>query len=311
MVTANARLRRAPGRLLRGLRGKSEVEDEEGTDYLVSLPRRVVTLWIPLGLFLIVLLFPFYWMVLTALKPNGDLYNYAKFMPLWVFNPTLSNFDHLLFHTSFLAWLGTSFLASIVATAISLVFSVLAAYAIQRIRFRGYGVVGNLVFLAYLVPPAILFIPLAQVVFNLHLYNSRWSLVVIYPTILIPFCTWLLMGYFRAIPFELEEVALMDGASRLQVIRKVILPLAGPGLISAGIFSFTLSWNDFLYALTFINTTPRETVPVGAWSNLVNGDVYQWGPLMAAAIIGSVPVVLIYAFFARHYVAGMTGAVRE
>ncbi|MGH9067962.1 MAG: carbohydrate ABC transporter permease [Acidimicrobiales bacterium] len=311
MVTAAGRLRTTPGRALRGLLSGPERDDDEGTDYLVSLPRRVVTLWIPLAIFIVVLLFPFYWMFMTALKPNANLYNYKKFMPLWVSHPTLTNFDHLLFHTDFLAWLGTSFLASIMATAISLVISVLAAYGIQRVRFRGSGLVGNLVFLAYLVPPAILFIPLAQVVFNLHLYNSRWSLVVIYPTILIPFCTWLLMGYFRTIPFELEEVALMDGASRLQIIRKVILPLAGPGLISAGIFSFTLSWNDFLYALTFINSTPRETVPVGAWSNLVNGDVYQWGPLMAAAIIGSVPVVLVYSLFARHYVAGMTGAVKE
>jgi len=286
-------------------------EEPEGTDYLVSLPRRVVTLWLPLLVFAIVLLFPFYWMVLTAIKPNGQLLNYQKYSPLWVHGPTLSHITHLLFHTDFLTWLGTSMFVCIVATAISLVVSVMAAYSIQRIRFRGSAMVGNLIFLAYVVPPSILFIPMAQVMINLGLYNSRWALVVTYPTFLIPFCTWLLMGYFKSIPYELEEVALMDGATRWQILRKIVLPLAGPGLISAGIFAFTLSWNDFLYALTFISDSDKKTVPVATLTNLVQGDVYQWGPLMAAALMGSIPVVIFYSFFVRHYVAGMTGAVKE
>jgi multiple sugar transport system permease protein len=281
-------------------------DEPEGTEYLLSLPRRALTVWLPLLIFAVALLFPFYWMVLTAIKPNNQLLNYAKYNPLWVHDPTLSHIYHLLFETSFPVWIATSMLACLVSTAVSLTVSVMAAYAVQRIRFRGSGAVGNMIFLAYVVPPSILFIPLAQVVINIHLYNSRWALVATYPTFLIPFCTWLLMGYFRSIPYELEEVALMDGASRYQ-----ILPLAGPGLISAGIFAFTLSWNDFLYALTFISDTDKKTVPVGTLTNLVQGDVYQWGPLMAAALFGSIPVVLMYSLFVRHYVAGMTGAVKE
>ena len=291
--------------------GRRDDEEPEGTDYLVSLPRRAVTLWIPLLLFAVVLLFPFYWMVLTAIKPNGQLLNYSKYNPLWVHNATLDHFKYLLLHTDFPIWLATSMFVCLVATAVSLAVSVMAAYAIQRIRFSGSGAVGNLIFLAYVVPPSILFIPLAQVVINMNLYDSRWAMVVTYPTFLIPFCTWLLMGYFKSIPYELEEVALMDGASRFQILRRIVLPLAGPGLISAGIFAFTLSWNDFLYALTFISSENKKTVPVATLTNLVQGDVYQWGPLMAAALLGSLPVVIFYSFFVRHYVAGMTGAVKE
>lgn len=286
-------------------------EEPSGTEYLVSLPRKVATVYLPLVFFAVVLLFPFYWMVLTALKPNDQLLDYSKFNPLWVWHPTLDHIRHLLVDTDFLTWVVTSLSVCLLATAVSLVVSVMAAYAIQRIRFRWSGTVGNLIFLAYVVPPSILFIPLAEVVVNLQLYDSRWALVATYPTFLIPFCTWLLMGYFKSIPYELEEVALMDGASRLQILRRIILPLAGPGLISAGIFAFTLSWNDFLYALTFISDSSKKTVPVGTLTNLVQGDVYQWGPLMAAALLGSIPVVLLYSFFVRHYVAGMTGAVKE
>ncbi|MGH3322196.1 MAG: carbohydrate ABC transporter permease [Nocardioidaceae bacterium] len=292
------------------LRPDDEVE-ESGTGLLTSLPRRVVTVWMPLAVFLIVLLFPFYWMALTSIKPNDQLLDYKKYSPLWVTHPTLSHFRQLLFHTEFLSWLGTSMMAAVLATAVSLIVSVMAAYSIQRIRFRSSAVVGNLVFLAYIVPPSILFIPLATVVFKLGLYDTRWSLVVTFPTFLIPFCTWLIMGYFKSIPYELEECALMDGASRMQILRKIIMPLAAPGMISAGIFAFTLSWNNFIYALTFISTSYKKTVPVGTLTQLVHGDVYEWGPLMAAALFGSVPVVLIYSFFVRHYVAGMTGAMKE
>ncbi len=187
----------------------------------------------------------------------------------------------------------------------------LAAYAIERLRFSGSRQVGLGIFLAYLVPPSILFIPLAYTVFKLGLYDTRWALILTYPTFLIPFCTWLLMGYFRSIPFELEECALIDGASRLQILTKIVLPLAVPGLISAGIFAFTLSWNEFIYALTFISSSENKTVPVGVVTELVEGDVYHWGALMAGALLGSVPVAIMYSFFVEHYVAGMTGAVKE
>ena len=167
-----------------------------------------------------------------------------------------------------------------------------AAYAIERLRFRGSKQVGLAIFLAYLVPPSILFIPLAAIVFKLGLFDTRWALILTYPTFLIPFCTWLLMGYFRSIPFELEECALIDGATRWQILVKIVLPLAVPGLISAGIFAFTLSWNEFIYALTFVSSSEVKTVPVGVVTELVEGDVYHWGALMAGALLGSLPVAV-------------------
>jgi len=225
--------------------------------------------------------------------------------------PTLAHFKKLLFDTAYPEWLWNTVLVSVVSTAFSLVASVLAAYAIERLRFRGAKQVGLAVFLAYLVPPSILFIPLADVVFKLGLFDTRWALILTYPTFLIPFCTWLLMGYFRSIPFELEECALIDGASRWQILTKIVLPLAVPGLISAGIFAFTLSWNEFIYALTFISSSEIKTLPVGVVTELVEGDVYHWGPLMAGALFGSLPVAFIYSFFVEYYVSGLTGSVKE
>lgn len=178
-------------------------------------------------------------------------------------------------------------------------------------RFTGSRTFGLLIFLAYLVPPSILFIPLAFIVFNLGIYDSRFALIFTYPTFLIPFCTWLLMGYFRSIPFELEESALVDGATRWQILRRIILPLAVPGLISAGIFAFTLSWNEFIYALTFIQSSENKTVPVGVLTELVRGDIFEWGALMGGALLGSLPVVILYSFFVDYYVSSMTGAVKE
>jgi multiple sugar transport system permease protein len=200
---------------------------------------------------------------------------------------------------------------SVVATFGSLAASVLAAYAIERVRYRGAKVAGMAIFLAYLVPPSILFIPLATIVFQVGVFDTRWALILTYPTFLIPFCTWLLMGYFRSIPYELEECALIDGATRWQILTKIILPLAVPGLISAGIFAFTLSWNEFIYALTFVSSSEVKTVPVGVVTELVEGDVYHWGALMAGALLGSLPVAILYSFFVEYYVAGMTGAVKE
>jgi multiple sugar transport system permease protein len=199
----------------------------------------------------------------------------------------------------------------VAATFASLAASVFAAYAIERLRFHGSRQVGLAIFLAYLVPPSILFIPLAAIVFKLHLFDTRWALILTYPTFLIPFCTWLLMGYFRTIPYELEECALIDGATRWQILLKIMLPLAVPGLISAGIFAFTLSWNEFIYALTFISSSENKTVPVGVITELVEGDVYHWGALMAGALLGSLPVAILYSFFVEYYVSGMTGAVKE
>lgn len=285
--------------------------DEGGMGYLQSLPRRVVTVYLPLLVFVFVLLFPFYWMTITAVKPNLEMTDYAQFNPFWVVHPTLEHIRYLLFETSYPGWLLNTIIISTAATFLSLLASVFAAYAIERLRFSGARQVGLGIFLAYLVPPSILFIPLSVMVFNLGLYDTPFALILTYPTFLVPFCTWLLMGYFRSIPFELEECALIDGASRWQILTKIVLPLSVPGLISAGIFAFTLSWNEFIYALTFIQSSENKTVPVGVLTELVRSDVYEWGALMAGALIGSLPVVMLYSFFVEHYVSSMTGAVKE
>ena len=276
-----------------------------------SRSRRAVTIYLPLACFVFVLLFPFYWMTITTLKPNHELYNYKDYNPFFVSSPTLANVKKLLFETEYPQWLFTTMSIAIAATVLSIFASVLAAYAIQRLRFRGAQWVGLAIYLAYLVPPSILFIPLATMVFKLGLYDSPFALILTYPTFLVPFCTWLLIGYFKSIPYELEECAMIDGATRLQILRKITLPLAVPGLISAGIFAFTLSWNEFIYALTFISSSENKTVPVGVVTELVRGDVYAWGPLMAGALLGSLPVAIAYSFFVEHYVSSMTGAVKE
>jgi len=282
----------------------------EGMGYLESLPRRVVTLYFPLGIFVFVLLFPFYWMATTSIKSNEELLSHEG-NPFWVGHVTFEHFRHLIFETQYPEWMWNTVVVSVVATFASLAASVFAAYAIERLRFHGSKQVGLAIFLAYLVPPSILFIPLAAIVFKLGIYDTRWALILTYPTFLIPFCTWLLMGYFRSIPFELEECALIDGATRWQILVKIVLPLAVPGLISAGIFAFTLSWNEFIYALTFVSSSEVKTVPVGVVTELVEGDVYHWGALMAGALLGSLPVAIMYSFFVEYYVSGMTGAVKE
>ena len=286
------------------------VTDTGGMGFLETRTRRAVTVYVPLLIFVFVLLFPFYWMAITSVKPDHELLS-REGNPFWVMAPTLAHFKKLLFDTAYPEWLWNTVLVSVVSTGFSLIASVLAAYAIERLRFNGAKHVGLAIFLAYLVPPSILFIPLADVVFKLGLFDTRLALILTYPTFLIPFCTWLLMGYFRSIPFELEECALIDGATRWQILTKIVLPLAVPGLISAGIFAFTLSWNEFVYALTFISSSEIKTLPVGVVTELVQGDVYQWGPLMAGALLGSLPVAFVYSFFVEYYVSGLTGSVKE
>ena len=286
-------------------------KEREGVIDWSSGPRRFITLYLPLSVFVLVLLFPFYWMAITAIKPNGELLDYKNNNPFWVKSPTLENINKLLFQTDYPQWLLTTMTVATVATALSLFASVLAAYAIQRLRFKGSQYVGLAIYLAYLVPPSILFIPLSTVIVAYGLFDSPLALILTYPTILIPFCTWLLMGYFKTIPYELEECALIDGASRWQILIKIILPLAIPGLISASIFALTLCWNEFIYALTFISSVPNKTVPVAIVNEFVDGDIYRWGSLMAGALVGSLPLVILYSFFVEYYVSAMTGAVKE
>jgi multiple sugar transport system permease protein len=276
-----------------------------------SRAKRTVFLYVPLACFVLILLFPFYWMTITAFKPNAELYSYKTHNPFWIAQPTLDHIRRLLFETSYPRWLWTTMTVAIGATFLSLVASVLAAYAIQRLRFRGSEYVGLAIYLGYLVPPSILFIPLSTMVFRLGLFDTPMALILVYPTFLVPFCTWLLIGYFKSIPYEMEECALIDGATRLQILRMITLPLAIPGLISAGIFSFTLSWNEFIYALAFIQSSEKKTVPVAILTELVSGDVYQWGALMAGSLLGSLPVAIFYSFFVDYYVSSLSGAVKE
>ena len=271
---------------------------------------RALRLWLPLGFFLIFALFPFYWMAITSLKPNQELYN-PQVMPLIVHHPTLKHYVDLLSETDFLTWTWNTMLVATVSTAISLVFGVMLAYPLARMNFPGSALVSFAVAATYLVPQPLLFIPMAEIIERLGLGNTLTSVILTYPTLLIPFCAWLLMGYFKSVPRELEDAARIDGASRLQTMFLVFLPLCKPGFISAGIFAFTLAQNEFLYALIFLTDTSVRTVPVGAIAELIRGDVFYWGQLMAAALLGSIPVAIIYSFFVEHYVAGLTaGAVK-
>jgi multiple sugar transport system permease protein len=271
---------------------------------------RIINIYLPLAAYLIFLLFPFYWMTLVSFKPTNDLFN-MNFNPFWIQHFTLDNYLYLFESTDFASWLKNTLIVSIVSTALSLTCSVFIGYALARFRFPGSNFLGVGIFLAYLVPPTLLFLPLAQVIAKLNLYNTYWALILTYPTQLIPFASWLLMGYFQTIPKEIEESAMADGCSRLQILVRIVLPLSMPGLISAGIFCFTLCWNEFLYALIFMSSGSMKTIPVGTVSDLIKADTLFWGSLMASAVLGSFPIALIYSFFVKHYVSGLTaGAVK-
>jgi multiple sugar transport system permease protein len=275
--------------------------------------RRWVYFYVPLSVFVLWLLFPFYWMLITSVRPDRELYrpwtapNYA---PFWTSHPTLEHVTSLLTETLFIRWMANTLFIACVSTLISLFCGVLAGYALSRLKFRFAGTLGTGIFITYLVPQTLLFIPLANIIRNFELGDTPWALILTYPTFLIPFCTWLLMGYFKAIPRELEECARIDGATRWKAMLYIIMPIAVPGILSAGIFAFTLSWNEYIYALVFLSSAEQKTVSVGVNSELVRGDVFFWGQLMAGALLGSVPVAFIYSFFVEYYVAGLTGSVK-
>jgi multiple sugar transport system permease protein len=272
---------------------------------------RILRLYLPLGFFLVAMLFPFYWMAITSIKPNRELYN-PRIMPLIVHQPTLKHYVDLLEQTNFITWTYNTMLVAIVTTVVSLVLGTMMAYPLARMNFPGAAVVAIGVAATYLVPQPLLFIPMADIIIRLDLGNTLTAVMLTYPTLLIPFCAWLLMGYFKSVPRELEEAARIDGASRWQAMTRIVLPLCTPGLLSAGIFAFTLAQNEFLYALIFLTQSEVRTVPVGAITELIRGDVFYWGQLMAAALLGSIPVALVYSFFVDYYVAGLTaGAVKN
>jgi multiple sugar transport system permease protein len=277
-----------------------------GRDFLSRLRR----LYLPLAAFVILGLFPFYWMLITSIKPNRELYS-QKIMPLVVHQPTLKHYIDLLTETNFLTWTYNTMLVAVVTTVVSVVLGTMIAYPLARMRFPGSAVVAIGVAATYLVPQPLLFIPMADIINRLELGNTLTAVMLTYPTLLIPFSAWLLMGYFKSVPRELEEAARIDGASRLQAMTRIVLPLCTPGLLSAGIFSFTLAQNEFLYALIFLAKSEVRTVPIGVVTELIRGDVFYWGQLMAGALLGSVPVAIIYSFFVDYYVAGLTaGSVK-
>src|SRR6266508_340533 len=275
-----------------------------------GLGARTLRLYLPLSFFLVAMLFPFYWMLITSIKPNRELYN-AKIMPLIVYQPTLKHYVDLISQTNFLTWTYNTMLVAVVSTVVSLILGTMMAYPLARMNFPGAAIVAIGVAATYLVPQPLLFIPMSDIINKLGLGNTLEAVMLTYPTLLIPFCAWLLMGYCKSVPRELEEAARIDGASRFQAMTRIVLPLCTPGLLSAGIFAFTLAQNEFLYALTFLAKSDVRTVPVGAITELIRGDVFYWGQLMAAALLGSIPVALIYSFFVEYYVAGLTsGSVK-
>jgi multiple sugar transport system permease protein len=257
--------------------------------------------------FVLFALFPFYYMVVTSLKGDPELYDLDA-VPFWIQQgATLKHYRFLLTETLFPRWFVNTLFVSVSTVVVSVVVGILAAYAIARLRFRGVSTFGVGIFITYLVPPALLFIPLAIVVTKLGVADTPWALILTYPTFLVPFNTWLLMGYFRTIPKEIEECAMIDGCNRLQALIRVVLPIALPGIICAVLFSFTFSWNEFLYALVFVSSGDTKTITVGVTTELIRGDIYFWGSLMAGGIIGALPIVVAYVFFLDYYVSGLTG----
>jgi multiple sugar transport system permease protein len=256
----------------------------------------------------LVVLVPFWWIASMSFKTYEQI-QFAQ--SIYVPRPfTWENYTGLWLDTRFPLWLRNSVITAVVVTAITTVIGCLSGYAVARLRFPGREMVASLILILYLVPPALLFIPLYRVLAELGATNSLAALFLSYPTFTVPFCTWLLIGFFKALPIELEEAALVDGATRVKALLRVLLPLAAPGIVASAIFAFTLSWNEFLYALIFIQDETMATVPVGL-NLLIYGDVFHWGQLMAASVITTVPVVALYMFIHRWMVEGLAaGSVK-
>jgi multiple sugar transport system permease protein len=264
--------------------------------------------YLVVGPFAIVLAFPFYWMLMTSLRSDNDLYDIQQ-VP-FKFNadsPTINNYKFLFQETDYLQWLGNTVIVGVVVVGITLVLALPAGYALARLSGRWGQSVGVGIFLTYLVPPTLLFLPLSRVVSDLNLNDRLWSLILVYPSFTVPFSTWLLMGFFKTIPPELEDAALVDGASRLGALTRVVFPLSIPGILTVVIFSFSLVFNEFIYALTFISNSETRTVSSAVPTELIRGDVFYWGALMAATLIPAVPLALLYNAFLNRFIAGFTG----
>lgn len=270
-----------------------------------------VLFWLGILFFVGFALFPVLWMAITAVKTNTDLYNVEN-IPFWFAErPTLAHVRYLFEETLYRTWLINSAIIAFFVVVITLVAAIPAGYALARLRFPWSDNLGILIFLTYLVPPSLLFLPLSGIVADLGVQDSKWALVLVYPTFTIPFCTWLLHGYFKTVPREIEEAARVDGCGRFSAVWRVILPVSAPGILSVVIFAATLSIQEFLYALTFVSAADQKPVPLGVATDLVRGDVFYWGSLMAGALLVGVPVAILYNFFLDHFVAGITGGATK
>jgi multiple sugar transport system permease protein len=257
---------------------------------------------------LLIVLFPFFWMTITSFKGENQMRSLASMF--WPSPFVRDNYAHLLEKTEFLSWYRNSIVVSVSSTLLATAIGTIGAYALARLRFLGRAFMASAVLITYLVPPSILFIPLYAQIRNLGLADSLTGLIVAYPSFTVPFVTWLLMGYFESIPEELEEAAMIDGATRFGAFRRIVLPLAAPGLLAAALYAFTQAWNEFLYALVFITNVKLRTLPVGL-STFITGDVYGWGYLMAGAVLTTLPVIAAYVYLQRYMVEGLTaGSVK-
>ncbi len=272
---------------------------------------KVFFLYVPLFFFMAFALIPFLWMGISSFTVDEELFD-ADRLPWMITEFTLDHYIELLTETEFFSWVWNSLFVGLTATAISVTVGALAGYSLARLRFAGASSLGMGIITTYLVPVSVLFLPLAYVFNQWGLNNTRLALILAYPTHLIPFSTWFMLGYFKSIPAELEESAIIDGCTRLQAFFQIALPLALPGVLAAAIFAFTFSWNEFIYALTFISDDELKTVPVGVHGQLALGDVYFWGKLMAASLLGSLPIAVIYAFLSEYFVKGLAeGALKQ
>ena len=275
--------------------------------------QRLWALWgsyAALAVFVVIFLVPPFYTVITSLKSSAEI-SAQTGSPWMVHHPTLENFWYLITYPNFQTYYLNSAIITIVTVTVSMAISVMAAFSLSRMGFWGSQTLSTGVFLTYLVPPSLLFIPLFQIVGWMGLINSVWCLALLYPTLAVPFCTWIMIGYFSSIPKELDEAALIDGASYIQILTKIFIPVAMPGIIAATIFAFTVAWGAYLYPLAYLYTSNQMVLTVGITSDLIRGDVFQWGKIMAACLLASLPPIVIYAFLMDYYVAGLTAGATK
>jgi multiple sugar transport system permease protein len=271
----------------------------------------LITSYVFLVMFAIFFLMPPYYMVVTSLKSDAEVAHMATNPWIIANGVTLDQYTLLFTQTDFLIYFRNTAIVTVCVVVITMVVSVLAAFSLGRMKFWGSGVLATGIFLTYLVPDTLLFIPLFQIVRGLGLLNSYWGLVLVYPTLTVPFCTWIMIGYFQSIPKELDEAALIDGAGHIQMLLKIFIPVALPGIIAATIFAFTVSWAAFVYPLAFLYSSDQQVLTVGTVTSLIRADVYKWGMLMAGALVAAAPPLVIYAFLMDYYIAGLTAGATK